>query len=60
MEEGQREVGRSRGMTERREGELRTDRTMERRRQVATGRCSQGVLRARPKDRGEMRGVLAA
>lgn len=47
-------MGRSRGRTEKTEGELRMDRTMERKRQVATGAVKQEqVLRARPKDRGE-------
>lgn len=54
MEEGQREVGRSRGMTERREGELRTDRTMERKRQVATGAVQPGGAEGKAKGRGRV------
>ena len=48
-------MGRSRGRTEKTEGELRMDRTMERKRQVAMGAVKQEqVLRARPKDSGEV------
>lgn len=39
-------------MTERREGELRTDRTMERKRQVATGAVQPGGAEGKAKGRG--------